>query len=162
MREFAGFLPAEQRYIKCSLLVAKNEAGEAEQLARDTMEKAAIRAQAKVYERIPTIRDLIPKTASLGDVDDLIGPLVLMSGFDLNRGRLSSFSPYRFLYERLFGARVREWLVSSFSSASALPYIEPKRRKTLLQSISEEAAMAPGWSRREPFFFPEWVEKEVC
>jgi len=29
----------------------------------------------------------------------------------------------------------------------------------LLQSISERAATAPGWSGREPVFWPEWVEK---
>jgi hypothetical protein len=29
----------------------------------------------------------------------------------------------------------------------------------LLQSISEAAATAPGWSNREPAFYPEWVEK---
>jgi hypothetical protein len=29
----------------------------------------------------------------------------------------------------------------------------------LLQSISESAATAPGWSGREPVFWPEWVEK---
>jgi hypothetical protein len=29
----------------------------------------------------------------------------------------------------------------------------------LLQSISEAAATAPGWSNREPVFYPEWVEK---
>ena len=33
------------------------------------------------------------------------------------------------------------------------------RRKNLLQSISEAAATAPGWSAREPSFYPEWVEK---
>jgi hypothetical protein len=35
----------------------------------------------------------------------------------------------------------------------------PDRRRTLLQSISESAATAPGWSTREPVFWPEWVEK---
>jgi hypothetical protein len=29
----------------------------------------------------------------------------------------------------------------------------------LLQSISEAAATAPGWSSREPMFLPDWVEK---
>jgi hypothetical protein len=40
-----------------------------------------------------------------------------------------------------------------------LPHLHPDRRRVLLQSISESAATAPGWSNREPVFWPEWVEK---
>jgi hypothetical protein len=39
------------------------------------------------------------------------------------------------------------------------PSSHPERRRALLQSISEAAATAPGWSNREPAFFPEWVDK---
>ena len=35
----------------------------------------------------------------------------------------------------------------------------PTAAAILLQSISESAATAPGWSTREPVFWPEWVEK---
>jgi hypothetical protein len=31
-----------------------------------------------------------------------------------------------------------------------------------LQSISEAAATASGWSTREPAFYPEWVDKEAA
>jgi hypothetical protein len=40
-----------------------------------------------------------------------------------------------------------------------MPHLDPERRRLLLQSISEAAATAHGWSSREPSFFPEWVEK---
>jgi hypothetical protein len=40
-----------------------------------------------------------------------------------------------------------------------MPHLPPERRKMLLQSLSEAAATAPGWSKRAPSFFPEWVEK---
>jgi hypothetical protein len=40
-----------------------------------------------------------------------------------------------------------------------MPHLQPERRKKLLQSISEAVATAPGWSRRAPRFFPEWVDK---
>ena len=43
--------------------------------------------------------------------------------------------------------------------AAALPHLHPDRRRLLLQSISESAATAPGWSNRDPVFWPEWVEK---
>jgi len=32
----------------------------------------------------------------------------------------------------------------------------------LLQSISESAATALGWSTREPCFSPEWVDQEAA
>ena len=67
--------------------------------------------------------------------------------------------PIRFLYERLIGASSRPWLPAAFCAAAALPHLHPDRRRILLQSISESAATAPGWSSREPVFWPEWVEK---
>ena len=47
----------------------------------------------------------------------------------------------------------------AFCAAAAMPHLQPERRKLLLQSISEAVATAPGWSKRAPRFFPEWVEK---
>ena len=44
-------------------------------------------------------------------------------------------------------------------AAAALPHLHPERRRKLLQSISEAAATASGWSSRQPAFFPHWVEK---
>ncbi len=80
-------------------------------------------------------------------------------GLDLGQNRLNSFSAYRFLYERLIGAGSRPWLPGAFCAAASLPHLHPERRRALLQSISEAAATAPGWSTREPTFYPEWVEK---
>ena len=76
--------------------------------------------------------------------------------------KLDSFSAYRFLYERLLGAQCRPWLPAAFCAAAALPQIRPERRKMLLQSLSEAAATAPGWSEREPAFFPEKIEAEAA
>jgi hypothetical protein len=88
-----------------------------------------------------------------------MGSLIAISGFDLCQDRLDGFGAYRFLYERLLGATARPWLPAAFCAAAALPNLHPARRRLLLQSISEAAATAPGWSGREPTFFPEWVEK---
>ena len=82
--------------------------------------------------------------------------------FDLAQERIESFSAFRFLYERLIGADARPWLPSAFCAASALPQIKPSRRKVLLQSLSEAAATAPGWSDRAPSFFPEYIEREAA
>ena len=51
---------------------------------------------------------------------------------------------------------------AAFCGAAALPQIRPFTRKALLQSISEAAATAPGWSDAAPSFYPEWVEKEAA
>jgi len=83
---------------------------------------------------------------------------VRCAAFDLEQERLASFSAFRFLYERLLGAKVRPYLPAAFCAASALPAIRPERRKMLLQSLSEAAATAPGWSEREPGFYPEYVD----
>ena len=86
-------------------------------------------------------------------------PLVAVSAFDLGQDRLPGFASYRFLYERLLGAHARPWLPGAFCAAASLPHLHPDKRRLLLQSISEAAATAPGWSAREPSFYPEWVEK---
>ncbi|MCE2830088.1 MAG: hypothetical protein LW742_10145 [Sphingomonadales bacterium] len=65
---------------------------------------------------------------------------------------------YRF-YERL--PALRALIPDSSAIEEAEPFMATpiERRKKLLQSISEAVATAPGWSRRAPRFFPEWVDK---
>jgi hypothetical protein len=100
--------------------------------------------------------------SSFDAIEEYMGKLLRIAAFDLAQDRLTCFSAFRFLYERLLGAEVRPFLPSAFCAAAALPQIRPERRKHLLQSISEAAATAPGWSAREPSFYPEWVAKEAA
>jgi hypothetical protein len=159
LKEFASFTAASQRYIRRSLDVAFDRADALSIWSRDIVEGASIRAQTRFYAALPDIRVSIPAEAGLGPVAEFLGPLVAVTAFDLGQDRLTGFGPYRFLYERLLGANVRPWLPAAFCAASSLPHLHPARRRMLLQSISEAAATAPGWSEREPSFFPEWVEK---
>tara|TARA_R110000782_G_scaffold117364_4_gene207754 strand:- start:66516 stop:67067 length:552 start_codon:yes stop_codon:yes gene_type:complete len=159
MREFASFAAATQRYIRRSLDVAFHRADAMELWCRDVVEAASIRAQSRVYERIHELRVIIPDDSGLDQVEPFLAPLISMSAFDLAQDRLSSFSAYRFLYERLLGAGARPWLPGAFCAAASLPNLHPEKRRALLQSISEAAATAIGWSNREPSFYPEWVEK---
>ncbi len=108
---------------------------------------------------LPALRQMVPDDADLALVEPFLAPLVTLAGFDLGQGRLTSFSAFRFLYERLIGAEARPWLPSAFCAAAALPHLHPELRRKLLQSISEAAATASGWSNRQPAFFPHWVEK---
>lgn len=159
MKEFAGFAAATQRYIRRSLDVGLERNDAMERWSRDVVEAASIRAQAHMYDRLPEIRALIPDDSGLDAMEPFMAPLVTVSAFDLGQGRLTSFSAYRFLYERLIGAEVRPWLPAAFCAAAALPHLHPDLRRKLLQSISEAAATASGWSNRQPAFFPQWVEK---
>ena len=104
-------------------------------------------------------RDIVPDDSGLDAMEPLMGPLTTMTAFDLGQERLPDFASYRFLYERLLGGHARPWLPGAFCAAASLPHLHPDKRRTLLQSISEAAATAPGWSAREPSFYPEWVDK---
>lgn len=159
MKEFAGFAAATQRYIRRALDIGLDRTDAMERWSRDVVEAASIRAQAHMYDRLPEIRALIPDDSGLDAMEPFMAPLVTVTAFDLSQGRLTSFSAYRFLYERLIGAEVRPWLPAAFCAAAALPHLHPDLRRKLLQSISEAAATASGWSNRQPAFFPQWVEK---
>nr|MBA3896789.1 hypothetical protein [Sphingomonadaceae bacterium] len=159
MKEFAGFGAATQRYIRRSLDVGLARGDALDTWSRDPVEAASIRAQARVYERLDALRATVPDDSGLDCVEPFMAPLVTMSAFDLGQDRLSGFGAYRFLYERLIGASARPWLPGAFCAAASLPHLHPDRRRALLQSISEAAATAPGWSNREPVFYPEWVDK---
>lgn len=159
MKEFAGFAAATQRYVRRSLDIGLDRDDALSRWSRDVVEAASIRAQARMYDRLPDLRALVPDDAGLDAVEPFMAPLVTVSAFDLGQGRLTTFSAYRFLYERLIGAEVRPWLPAAFCSAAALPTLHPDLRRRLLQSISEAAATASGWSSRQPSFFPAWVEK---
>ena len=158
MREFAGFTPAEQRYIKRSLDIGLARTDAFRRWGRNEAENVAIRRQYVAYQDLKSLRGLIPDEGTPFEVERFLGKLVRLAAFDLEQERLASFSAFRFLYERLLGARARPYLPAAFCAASALPAIRPERRKLLLQSLSEAAATASGWSEREPVFLPEYVD----
>ncbi len=159
MREFASFPSRTQRYIRRSLDVGLSRDDAIALWSRDIIEEAGIRVQERVYARLDDVRSAIPDDSGIDTVGPFMGSLVSLSAFDLGQDRLPGFSAYRFLYERLLGASSRPWLPGAFCAAAALPHIHPDKRRTLLQSIGESAATAPGWSSREPAFYPAWVEK---
>lgn len=158
LREFAGFLASEQRYIKRSLDIALGRGDALRLWARDPVEAAAIHDQYVAYRVLPALRRQLRDDGG-ARLDGSFARLVALTAADLAGERLATFSAYRFLYERLLGAGVRPWLPAAFCSAAALPQLHPELRRKLLQSISEAAATASGWSNRQPAFFPHWVEK---
>ena len=159
MKEFAAFPKGTQRYIRRSLDIGLDREDALGRWSRDVVEAASIRAQSRIYGRLPELRSRVPDDSGLDAVEPLMAPLTAVTAFDLGQGRLTTFGAYRFLYERLIGAEVRPWLPAAFCAGAALPHLHPDLRRKLLQSISEAAATASGWSTRQPAFFPHWVEK---
>lgn len=162
MREFAGFSAAEQRYIRRSLDIGLARRDAFLLWGRSPAECLSIRAQYVTYQDLKSLRGALPDQSSLTGIETVCGKLTRLAAFDLAQGRIEGFGAFRFLYERLLGASIRPWLPSAFCAASALPQIEPERRKTLLQSLSEAAATATGWSNREPSFYPEFIEEAAA
>jgi len=162
MREFAGFSARTQRYIRRSIDVGFNRGDALKRWSRDEDEGYSVKAQQLVYTELKDLRERIPSVFDFDVIEPFLAPLIKISAFDLGQDGLEGFSAYQFLYERLIGANARPWFPGAFCAAAALPHLQPSTRKTLLQSISEQAATAPRWSTREPLFYPEWVEKEAC
>ncbi|MEE4153223.1 MAG: hypothetical protein V2I27_03610 [Erythrobacter sp.] len=158
LREFASFSADEQRYIKRSLDVGLARGDAFRLWGSNEAHSAAIRRQYVVYQDLKALRRLAPADGAAGEIEPFIAKLVRMAVFDLEGEQIVSFAAFRFLYERLLGAKVRPYLPAAFCAAAALPQVRPAHRKVLLQSLSEAAATAPGWSRREPVFFPECIE----
>lgn len=161
LREFASFTECEQRFIERSLDIAMGR-GDAFKAWGHDGDGSAIRSQYLAYRELKTLRDKVPCETTMDGIEQFIGPLTRISAQDLALERVECFSAYRFLYERLLGARSRPWLPAAFCAAAALPQIRPARRKMLLQSLSEAAATAPGWSDREPCFYPQRIEAEAA
>ncbi|MEE4205180.1 MAG: hypothetical protein V2I39_02740 [Erythrobacter sp.] len=157
MREFAGFEPGEQAYIKRSLDVGLARCDAFRLWGLTEADCRSIRRQYVAYQDLKPLRAMLPDSPAAGEVERFIGKLVRLAAFDLGQDRIECFSAFRFLYERLMGAEVRPFLPSAFCAAAALPQIAPERRKVLLQSLSEAAATAPGWSKASPRFYPEHV-----
>ena len=159
MREFASFPARTQRYIRRALDVGLEREDAVARWSRDAVEAVAIRVQQRAYKALPLLRDAIPDDGSFDAIAPFMGPLIAVSAFDLGQDRLGDFASYRFLYERLLGAAARPWLPGAFMAAAALPHLHPDKRRALIASLGEGAASAPGWSVREPAFYPAWVEK---
>jgi len=155
IREFASFSGPAQRYIRMSLDVAFDRDDAVALWSRDDQEEDAMAQQKLIYSVLTEIKDIMPTNDSIGHNEGFFSKLITVTAFDLSHNKLDCFAAYRFLYERLLGPNTRPWLPAAFCAAASLPNIEPSQRKILLQSISEAAATAVGWSRRAPSFFPE-------
>ncbi len=160
MEEFAGFSKRDQYYIRRSLDNYFNQKASLRDLADlYAIDIQFLSEQRKLYNKnLPNIQNNTPYEGDLHSLKGFIEPLVIVSTFDLSQECLSCFSGYRFLYERLLGPDVRPWLPSTFCAAASMPTIPPASRKSLLQSISEAAVTAPGWSQRVPKFIPTYVD----
>lgn len=149
MAEFARFAPDEKAAIEGGLALAFAGDGETPPGERS-----------RAYRGLLAMRAGMPRPEAPAGMEVFMAALLRASALDLAHGAIASFSVFRFLYERLLGAAVRPWLPAAFCAAAALPQLAPERRKALLQTLSEGAATAPGWSTVEPRFVPRAVPQE--
>src|SRR5262245_16679433 len=82
MKEFAGFSAATQRYIRRSLDVGLDRDDAMLRWSRDVVEAASIRAQARIYDRLPEVRALVPDDSGLDAVEPFLAPLITVTAFD--------------------------------------------------------------------------------
>jgi hypothetical protein len=167
MREYASFTANEQAFITRSLDVYMGRGDAFKTWAGSDGSgsgsgSGTIRAQYIAYRELRALHGRVPDAHGFDGLAPFMGSLMRITAADLAQEQIDSFSAYRFLYERMLGAAVRPFLPAAFCGAAALPQMRPCRRKMLLQSLSEAAATAPGWSDREPAFFPERIEDETA
>ncbi|MXO65605.1 hypothetical protein [Altericroceibacterium endophyticum] len=159
LREFASFSESEQLFIQRRLAALR---ASSRMQSRGLWERLAAFAESEDEQSDPAryadLRPLIPLATERSDYGEFLSRLIVISVEDLSENGLESFSAYRFLYERLLGARARPWLPSAFCAAAAAPQMAPDRRKGLLHSLSESAATAVAWSEAEPRFYPEELD----
>ena len=156
MKEFATFSSATQRYIRRSLDIGLDRDDAMRRWSRDVVEAASIRAQARIYDRLPDIRACIPEDSGLDSIEPFMTPLLTVTAFDLGQGRLTTFAAYRFLYERLVGPEARPWLPAAFCAkrpqpprvgrCASRPFIRhgSKRSKPARRCIDRAAGSATG------------------
>ena len=65
LKEFAGFSASTQRYVRRALDIGLEREDALERWSRDVVEAASIRAQARMYERIPELRALMPEDSQV-------------------------------------------------------------------------------------------------
>ena len=92
LREFGSFNKGTQRYIRRSLDVGLNRRDAVKRWSRDIAEAASIRAQERIYRRLPHIRDHVPDDCGIDAMEPLMTPLITMSAFDLGQDRLGCFA----------------------------------------------------------------------
>src|SRR5437868_4136525 len=88
LREFAGFSPCEQRYIKRSLDIGLGRQDAFKLWARDEAETTAIRSQYVVYQELKNLRGAMPDEDALEGVDEYLGKLVRVAAFDLAQEKI--------------------------------------------------------------------------
>jgi hypothetical protein len=155
LREFGSFRAETQRYICRSLEVASMLDDPAERWSRDSREFESIRIQREVYSLLLKSRSKFPKGDRPVNGEAFLLPLIEATAFDISSGGITSFDEYRFLYERLLGARIGPWLPTAFLAAASLPYFPLVARNYLMATF--EGTCSDGRADAEPVYWPCWL-----
>lgn len=165
MREFAAFSAEEQFFIERSLELGRAPAGVCcsppnPDGSPPTRLPTCSQIQRSGYDELRHLARDCAADQPLAVIEPFLAVLVRVTALDLARGMIASFAAYRFLYERLLGARVRPFFPAAFCAAAALPQIDPAGRARLVESVGYAVLATPGWSMREPIFFPRRIAED--
>src|SRR3546814_14583107 len=94
MKEFAGFSAGTQRYVRRALDIGLDREDALARWSRDVVEAASIRAQARLYDRLPDLRVMIPDDSGLDAVDPFMRSAERRVGNECVRTCRSRWSPY--------------------------------------------------------------------
>jgi hypothetical protein len=158
LREFANFSRETQQFICQSLDIAFYPDLPIKNWARDDDHAESIAAQKQVYRALSGIRSALPHSSAPVDAEAFLYPLIEASAFDISCAQIASFEQYRFLYERLLGARARPWLATAFMTAASLPYIPADIRQALIATAGD--ALTDDWSSAEPVYWPKLLGED--
>ncbi len=162
MEMFAGFNPKVQRYIRISLCIAfEKEEDPVDLCSRTPEETDEIRERQRMYTNIDHIARCLREQLTRDNFAHFVGYIIPIASYDLSHGVIYNFSQFLFLYERIFGAKIRMYLPMIYSAAAASPLINGDVRSDLFDNIhiSEATAPASFWSTEDSRFMPEWVDK---
>ena len=162
MEIFASFTPKTQRYMKVSLSIALGKDGDpADKFSRSEEETNEIRFRQKIYLNIEHIARCLNSELDRDNFAHFVGYIIPIATYDLSHGIIYNFQQFYFLYERLFGPKIRMYLPMIYSCVAASPMLNEDTRSDLFDNIHISEATAPisFWGTEDCKFIPEWVDK---
>lgn len=151
---FLEFTPATRRYIVRALDFGLTRGDPTKRWTRDFCDLPIVLVTSNIYGCVAPVREFLAKGGQLERWTTELAALQRVADFDLQYDEMVEFEAFGFLYERLFGPKVRPWVTSLFCGAATSPKVCWDHGVAALRSLTLNAG--PGWNdgRPEPSFLP--------
>jgi len=157
MALFSTFPTPTRRYIVRALDFGLPRGKPLERWVGSFFDIATQAARADLYHSIPIVRRRLEAiNGPLENWMDEYRSIQRCADFDLRFPEIASMVPFGFLYERLYGPKVRPWLPAIFMAAAASPAMTEEGRLAALQSVTMFDIAAPSEQGTPCALFPEW------